>query len=107
MRKITEKIANAFFAGDSLKIQNTETDGRSVWLYGNEIARRTADGLEVSLAGWGTDTTRERVNGVLQVFNSNLRIVQRGHEQRAISLTSGCDAGVWICEHSWISAEGE
>lgn len=107
MRKITQKIANAFINGESLKIKNTETDGRSVWLHGNEIARRTADGLEVSLAGWGTVTTRERVNGILQVFNSNLRIVQRDHEQRAISRTSGCDAGVWICEHSWISAEGE
>ena len=41
MRKITQKIANAFANGESLKIANTETDGRSVWLHGNEIARMT------------------------------------------------------------------
>ena len=57
MRKITQKIANAFANGESLKITNAETDGRSVWLHGNEIARMTDNDLEVSLAGWPTVTT--------------------------------------------------
>ena len=86
MRKITAKIAKAFLAGDSLKIKNTETDGQSVWLHGNEIARRTAFGLEVSLAGWPTVTTRERVNGILYAAQTRMVIVQRDHEQYACSL---------------------
>ena len=107
MRKITKQIANAFINGKSLKIKNTETDGRSVWLHGNMIARKTDNGIEVSLAGWPTVPTRERVNGICQALGKNLRIVQRDHEQRAISLTSGCDQGVWIDTRGWYSAEGE
>jgi len=107
MRKITQKIANAFANGESLKIKNTETDGQSVWLHGNEIARMTDNGLEVSLAGWPTVTTRERVNGICQALGKNLRIVQRDHVQYAVSLTSGCEHGVWIDASGWYSAEGE
>lgn len=105
MRKITAKIAKAFLAGDSLKIKNTETDGQSVWLHGNEIARRTADGLEVSLAGWATVTTRERVNGILQAAQTGMRIVQRDHEQYACSLASDCRKGTRISPYAWLNPE--
>jgi hypothetical protein len=65
MRKVTEQIRNAFNAGTSLKVGNTETDGQTVWLHGNAIVKRDADGLvRWSLAGWNTPTTRERVNGI-------------------------------------------
>jgi|TARA_S200002703_G_scaffold81620_1_gene70369 hypothetical protein len=105
MRKITQKIANAFLAGDSLKIKNTETDGRSVWLHGNEIARRTADGLEVTLAGWNTVTTRERVNGICELWGSNLRFVQRDFEAFTQSASNGFES--WVSDSVWINAEGE
>lgn len=65
MRKVTEKIKQAFEQGKSLKIDNTETDGQTVWLHGNAIVKRDPDGLvRWSLAGWNTPTTRERVNGI-------------------------------------------
>jgi len=65
MKKITEKIKNAFEQGKSLKVGNTETDGKTVWLHGNAIVKRDPDGLvRWSLAGWNTPTTRERVNGI-------------------------------------------
>ena len=65
MRKVTEQIRNAFNAGASLKVGNTETDGQTVWLHGNAIVKRDPDGLvRWSLAGWNTPTTRERVNGI-------------------------------------------
>jgi hypothetical protein len=65
MRQVTKKIKEAFEQGKSLKIDNTETDGQTVWLYGNAIVKRDPDGLvRWSLAGWNTPTTRERVNGI-------------------------------------------
>ena len=65
MRKVTEQIKQAFNKGVSLKVGNTKTDGQTVWLHGNAIVKRDADGLvKWSLAGWNTPTTRERVNGI-------------------------------------------
>lgn len=65
MRKVTEQIKKAFEQGKPLKIRNTSTDGKTVWLHGNAIVKRDPDGLvRWSLAGFNTPTTRERVNGI-------------------------------------------
>lgn len=65
MKKVTQKIKQAFEKGISLKVGNTRTDGKTVWLHGNAIVKRDPDGLvRASLAGWNTPTTRERVNGI-------------------------------------------
>lgn len=65
MRKVTQRIKEAFEQGNSLKVDNTRTDGQTVWLHGNAIVKRDPDGLvRWSLAGWNTPTTRERVNGI-------------------------------------------
>ena len=105
MRKVTQKIANAFINGESLKIKNTETDGQSVWLHGNMIARKTDNGLEVTLAGWNTVTTRERVNGICELWGSNLRFVQRNFEAFTQSASNGFES--WGSDSVWIDAEGE
>lgn len=68
MRKVTEQIKQAFERRESKTIGNTSTDGETVWLHGNAIVKRDADGLvRWSLAGWNTPTTRERVNGIVNV----------------------------------------
>lgn len=65
MRKVTQQIKKAFEQGKPLKVGNTRTDGKTVWLHGNAIVKRDPDGLvRWSLAGWNTPTTRERVNGI-------------------------------------------
>jgi hypothetical protein len=64
MRKVTEQIKKAFEQGKSKKVGNTETDGTSVFLHGNEIVRRQHGLVFATLAGWNTPTTRERVNGI-------------------------------------------
>ena len=69
MRKVTNQIAKSFFNGQSKTVGNTRTDGNSVWLHGNKIAEKIDNGLKLTLAGWNTPTTRERLNGILQVFN--------------------------------------
>ena len=66
MRKVTQQIKEAFEQGKSLKVGNTETDGKTIWLHGNAIVKRDLDGLvRWSLVGWNTPTTRERVNGIV------------------------------------------
>lgn len=81
MRKVTEKIAEAFKNGRKLSISNTSTDGQSVFLHGHRIAWRDNNKLYISMCGWPTVTTRERINGVLDVYESCIRLCQRKGEQ--------------------------
>jgi hypothetical protein len=83
MRKVTERIKQAFEQGTSLKVGNTRTDGTSVFLHGNEIIKRDASGLVMAtLAGWNTPTTRERVNGItgLGIYQKNFTPMLNGQE---------------------------
>jgi hypothetical protein len=64
MRKITSKITEAFLAGRTLRSGNDATDGTTLSLHGNVIARRAGDTLHITHAGWPTNTTKERLNGL-------------------------------------------
>ena len=77
MRKVTEQIKDAFFARQAKRVNNTFTDGNSVFLHGNEIIKRDKSGLILfTFAGWGSATTRERLKGIL-----NVDVYQKDHEQ--------------------------
>ena len=94
IRKETQKIANAFARGQAAKAARTETDGRTVWLHGNRIAQREDDGsVWVTLAGWGTVTTRERLNGICEVLGAPFGFCQRDHSQRVITAGGLFDVG--------------
>ena len=94
MRKETQKIAQAFARGQAAKAARTETDGRTVWLHGNRIAQREDDGsVWVTLAGWGTVTTRERLNGICRELGVSHGFVQRDHSQRVIVNGALLDVG--------------
>ena len=68
MRKVTRTIARAFYCGDSESCGNTRTDGKSVWLHGNKIAEKGGDGnLFITNAGYETNVTKERLNGLLEL----------------------------------------
>jgi hypothetical protein len=64
MRKITQKIVGAFISRRSLSSGNTRTNGQSLFLHDNEIARWTNNKLEISNGGWPSDTTKERLNAL-------------------------------------------
>jgi len=81
MRKITEDAANALKAGKKFKRGNTEVLGGMMFLHGNRIAWLDGHVLRLSLCGWATPTTRERVNGVLSVMGVNANIYQEKFEQ--------------------------
>lgn len=73
MRKITREIVHAFEHGITTKIDNSRTDGRSMWLFDNKIAEWKADGLWVTNAGWQSNTTKERLNGLRGVRIQQVR----------------------------------
>lgn len=67
-RKITTEAVQAFLQGKNYKNGNTKvsTKGSVVFLslHNNLIAYKDKNGLFISLAGWNTPTTRERLNGL-------------------------------------------
>ena len=65
MRNITETIAHAFMNGYEKTVSNSNTNGKSVFLWGNEIIRKYQGKIQINLCGYNTVTTRERINGVL------------------------------------------
>ena len=82
MRKESQKIARAFLDGKPASAARTVTDGQAVFLHGHKIAWRDDDGaLVVSLAGWGTVTTRDRLNTIFRLANLGAGVYQRKGEQ--------------------------
>lgn len=76
MRKVTRETVRAFREHRPLRVGNTETDGWEYRLHGNVIAEN--DGaVMVSLRGWNTPTTRDRLNGIAQEYGYPLRFAQR------------------------------
>jgi hypothetical protein len=65
MRKVSLKIGAAFHTAQKRAMGNTMTDGNAVYLHGNKIIERRADGIYFTLAGWPTATTRERINSMV------------------------------------------
>ena len=69
-RQVTEQIIRAFMNDQAKRISNSEvhTDFIStrLYLFGNCIAIKKKDTgkIEVSMAGYPTVTTRERLNGI-------------------------------------------
>jgi hypothetical protein len=106
MRKESLKIARAFAAGVAASAARTSTDGQAMFLHGNRIAQREADGsIWVTLAGWGTVTTRDRVNTLCHVLGSGVRFYQRNHVQR-VSFPDGADFDTCPHDHWMIAAAG-
>ena len=64
MRQVTRDIVSAFIARTPSTKGNSHTDGVTLYLHGNAIARHGAAGLEISNAGWQSNTTKERLNGL-------------------------------------------
>lgn len=73
MRQITRDIVRAFESHNSLRIDNSRTDGQSLWLFNNRIADWRADGLWITNSGWTSVTTKERLNGLTGVHIQQVR----------------------------------
>lgn len=66
MRQVTNEVVRAFINGQTKRVSNSETNGTSLYLWGNEIARKEDGQIKINLCGYNTVTTRERLNGVLE-----------------------------------------
>ncbi len=82
-KKITIDSVNAFVASKPFRRENmvVQIDGSNVCLklHGNTIATRSNDDGKVYIMnqGWETNTTKERLNRVLEVYNSPFKIKQK------------------------------
>lgn len=78
MRKVSKIVLNSFKNGQAKSLQNTSTNGKSVFLHGNEIIKKINDNtFEFSSCGWNTLTTKERLNAFFNVFETNFGIYQK------------------------------
>ena len=72
-RQVTEKTIRKFLNNENFKLSSTEvkTDMEitRLYLFGNCIARKNnlTNKIEITLAGYNTVTTRERLNGLPNV----------------------------------------
>lgn len=80
MRKETQAIALAFKEGRKCHQARSSTDGETVWLHGHAIARWHDGHLQVRLAGYVTNTTCDRVNGVIEACGVRKRIFRKNYE---------------------------
>ena len=92
MRKITQDAARAFKQGKNFSRDNTRVEVKKdlrfaddhvthLYLPGHCIAEQTVNSLHISLCGWPTMTTRERLNGLLDTLNIQKHLYQEKHEQ--------------------------
>jgi len=83
MRKETKLIVTAFLAGKAASAARTKTNGTTLFLHDNPIAWHEKDGtIAMTLAGWPTPTTRERLNGLCELAIGKRPFGQEHHDQR-------------------------
>ena len=106
MRKITEQAVRAFENNRNFKSGNTQViyePDRGVarmFLWGNEIARKFNNGsLYISLCGYNTVTTRERLNGLCGVSLTT-------RNGQAILNGVNIDHNAWVCVLDTYTGEG-
>lgn len=74
MRKIEKDIIGAFIRGEEARKDNTESNGTTLFLHGNAIAKHYDGAILLSNAGWNTRTTQSRLNAVLRLAGKEARI---------------------------------
>jgi hypothetical protein len=72
MRKIEQQMVNAIKNSVDFKLANTQvvscTNVSDVYLHGNLIARIGETWMELFDGGWQSNTTKSRLNALLQAF---------------------------------------
>jgi len=58
-----DEVLTAFLSGRKKTVNNTRTDGKSIFLFGNEIIKKDENNdYWINDCGWSTTTTQERLN---------------------------------------------
>mgnify|MGYP003134344423 CR=1 FL=1 len=86
MRKITEESINAFLNRTKFKKQNMEVtiynDKTCLWLHGNCIATLENNELFITNCGWESNTTKERLNGLINEYLGFPNCIGKGIYQK-------------------------
>lgn len=82
MRKTTQEIVRAFRNHERKTVGNSYTDGKALFLHGNKIAEFRDGELWITNAGWSTNVTKERLNGLpgVSIYQSNFQWYLNGKE---------------------------
>ena len=82
MPKESKIVVQAFLDGTSKKMKNTETDGKELRLFGNGIAWHLSEtNIGITMAGWGSVTTRDRLNTLFRIAGIDASVYQQNHDQ--------------------------
>ena len=76
MRKITKESVKAFFNNYNYSNNNTFVNDNKFYLHHNLIAEKKNNKLYISNCGWFSNTTKERLNGILDYIGKP-RIYQK------------------------------
>jgi hypothetical protein len=84
MRNITGNAVDAFMTNDNFNKQNTKVvlfkDDVELKLHGHTIAYKDGADVKVSFCGYPTNTTKERLNGLLARIGKDYRFVRRNFD---------------------------
>lgn len=74
MTNTAYRSVKAFLNNEKISLGNTKTDGSNLYLHGNMIAHKENNNIIISLCGWNSHTTKDRLNELLSQTRSDLRI---------------------------------
>jgi hypothetical protein len=75
MRKVTRQAVQAFYNNVNFRSGNTTVENGKLYLHGNLIAKKENGNVYISNAGWQSNTTKERLNGLSGVHISQKNLV--------------------------------
>ena len=90
MRLIEEQMIDALHSGEDWKKGNTEVAfsneyDAKVYLHGNHIANVGKDFLELHDGGWRSNTTKSRLNALLEGLRYRARVRQQDFEGKDVT----------------------
>ena len=85
MRKIERDMNRAIRTGRNFSSSNTAVrhgfdNEADVYLHGNHIATVKDHSIIIKDGGWQSNTTKSRLNAILEEFASGCRVIQRDFE---------------------------
>lgn len=82
MRQVTLDICSAFLSKVPSTKSNSYTDGTTLYLHNNAIAKHTEKGIMVTDADFPTNTTKERLNGLAELKYGKRPFHTKNHQLR-------------------------
>jgi len=79
MTNTAYRSVKAFLNNEKLTLGNTHTDKNGLYLHGNKIAHKENNNIIISLCGWNSHTTKDRLNELLSQIRPDLRIKSKDY----------------------------